>query len=375
MRDLFLVPNLKLEVLNIKNEGEVFALNSLCPCESPKNAKKFKDCHHLGGSSLSVKERGNIYTRVNLNKNPCYLCDLDTASNHSIAKKDLKVYEKIYSFEITPYERVWKPNFGASHTFRLNPNLYPSNSTLFDLYCASHDDDFFTCVEKKNEFVNEQKQLHALMHRAVAHTFFSKRNDKQMIQRVFNFDSHMDQITHFAHLVQHYKGCECVIKAIELDYFHTSFKTKDFSRVKSLVFEVDCIVEFMGCGAVFSPWSLRGKRIQEVDSLNFFTFTIFSQNSKSYICISWLEGQEKYMQNFFEDFWEKTPTLEQIMQFAFKHIKNYAINHEWWDGLDFQDKSKITKWYNDFDIQKEALTKQTIFCFSKAYLKKIKDDR
>lgn len=303
-RKQFISKSIKGSLKEKKIRSHIPDLYIPCPCGS---GKKYKFCCYKS-VDREFHNPNELYLDIvkkESKKEFCMYenqdCKLPIIKAHSIQNN------KILS-KLAVDGHVYVPSFNQKKFGGLDIKKCGKNeATIATCFCKYHDDVIFKDIDTKN-YNYEEKQNFLYAYRAFSKYYYDRIGALESDRKRFK-DSPNFMIANGGY--ERIKGLEKSVEENEeiRNSFNTALKYGKYDEIKSIVFTLDYEVNF--ATAYMSPLSfdLEGNLISDVWSLdgriiNIYV-SIFPENGKSYILISWLKEDDslklhRYRQQFQE---------------------------------------------------------------------------
>lgn len=230
---------------------------------------------------------------------------------------------------------------------QLKPKLLGvGKASTFKGFCGEHDRELFSCVETE-DFEATPKQCFALFYRAYAKEVYNKKvqyNDKKSNYDLVEKMELSEERKFFMHnyFERYYQGIALAIKDIESlkPVMDDILQLENYKRIRALVLEFEEPLPFMVSGSFYPEQDFNGKKLQNLGSRNFNSFTAlgctsFASNNKGYFIFSWLDVDSGIVAKFVQSFLNINDRYKfnHLIKMTFNFFENIYISPDWWDKL------------------------------------------
>lgn len=321
----------------------------MCPCNSRKlykyccKVKKPKQ-FHTQGEALNLIGRMMKKSRIKVCLyNGCKakgkkIIDAHALQENRILNK-LEVDKQVYMQDFSSDPEILEIEKGKPEPFFLLNKVYIKDATVATCFCKTHDDAVFAKIEKPRYSlaVLNDEQLFLF-----AYKTFSFELYKEIVAQKFqaNMFANVPQTTKKWSSVYQYRNN--TLKLIDLnyykDYFDKAIEEQDYAGIETTVIEIPYRIQFANYMTVAPPFDIKGKKIKSIDKttkrMKFVFFTIFPDESKSYILVSALKEDLDTYGQYFEQIKNSPIGLIQyyINVFIPLYSQNLIISPKLWDS-------------------------------------------
>lgn len=327
--------------------------NDPCWCAS---GKKYKKCH----LDREFQEARNPWDAVAANKKAfhvkrCFAEDADLGPCEGNIVKAHTVSRGPNLSKIAKRGKVVRYTVNRSGLRKAGGKLIATeigigDASVFHGFCSGHDRRLFSCIENE-AFIGRPDQCLAIAYRTLSREFYGKNATSHLRETLRDFDkgkSPTEQIRlqHVLQLINH--GNELAKK----DLAHTHGKlTRALVEgrgnvLQSMIIEFESVLPFMLAGAWSPLTDLFGNELQDGltnKPLEQIFISSFAANSRSYICVSWLNIGVAPGEIIAQQL-RRLPIAQQasaILQFSIKHIENIFYDPEWFNLLSVDHRTQI----------------------------------
>ena len=328
--------------------------NDPCWCGS---GKKFKKCHQ-NREEEKPQEAWEIDQELRKGQNnklcscpPTMLaeCQGKIINAHTVSKSgSLKQIAKnghVYGFLPTLKKLIESKG-------KFEPELVGINkASTFTGFCAHHDKNLFSCFEDE-PYAATPEQNFLLSYRSVSKEVYAKvaqGNTQEIMKKADKGKQEIEQLGIQA-FAKHY-GLMSDIGLRDLmehkKQYDTILENKDYTQIRSYLVEFDKILPIQCSGSFCPKVDFNNNPLQDFNDLetvlDSISFSIFSDNGKSYALFGWLESSDETCIKFIESFKKLNDSIKSraIMNFTFYTFENVYMSPDWWDTRVFKFKTHI----------------------------------
>lgn len=242
-----------------------------------------------------------------------------------------------------------------------------NRATRYPCFCYKHDDEVFADIEKSGcDFVpGNKKQEFLYAYKAFAFEYYKHTVEIKQFQRIAKDlpSSLKDPVN-----VQKYRVLQSRLR--DLEYYKTKFDndllTENYKNIETVVIELDNVINFANFSCFCPRYDLHGKRIKAFNRGEKITSkvfaTIFPDELKSYILISYYRDDYKYFKHFIN---QLSSEDHNLIRFYFNSIipiysDNIVINPRLWDSWN-EDIQIAFTYYNNLNGQEWIMDKAISF--------------
>ncbi|MDC4449280.1 hypothetical protein NQ646_02390 [Acinetobacter baumannii] len=234
-----------------------------------------------------------------------------------------------------------------NHKGELKPKLIGvGKASTFKGFCGEHDRELFSSVETK-DFEATPEQCFALFYRAYAKEVYNKKvqhNDRKSNYDLVDKMEQPEFIKQQAYnlLDKYFEGIALAIDDVESlkPIMDDILEKENYEKSKALVLEFEAPLPFMVSGSVYPEQDFNGNSLQQLGSKNFDPLTSlgctsFASNDKGYFVFSWLDLDNKLVEEFINSFLEikENYKFNHLLKMTFNFFENIYMSPEWWDSL------------------------------------------
>lgn len=340
------IPNIKgpLKSNEVKKYIDMYAL---CPCGS---GNKYKFCCY-GVEDKPFHNPNELYLYIinhQEDKSFCMYsngdCDKEIIKAHSIQNN--KILSKLASDGHVYIADFNQNMFGGVDLKKKGRN----EATTATCFCKYHDTELFKDIELR-KYQYEEKQNFLYAYRAFSKYYFDRIVGLEDTREMFKVSPNLMLSVGTAERI---KGLEKSVEENDIlkATFNAALQNEKFDEIQTITITLDYEVGF--ATAYMSPLSydLVGNQISDVWSLsermkNIYV-SIFPENGKTYILISWLKEDSGLM---FEELKKQFKEVENNKEILLRTLNNMVACHS--DNVVFS-KKLLDKWGED--IIKEFLS-------------------
>lgn len=270
-----------------------------CLCGS---GKKFKFCCYKNKDLEfhNVNEACN-YSKKNVPKLSFCIhadndCDKEIINSHSIQNN--KIISKL-SVDNHTYIIDFSSQTGfLGNDFKI---ISRNKATTSKSFCSYHDNKIFKPIEC-SDYLNNEEQNFLFAYRAFSKHYFDNQRSLKEQQVIFKarpkaYISNSGMVTHLKGLyIEKEKHENLRLK------FNSALDSKNFSFIKTYVIELNYEIQFATAYMAPLSYDLKGNQVSDlyslIDDMKYIFVTMFPENGKSYILISWLFEDNEYLKEF-----------------------------------------------------------------------------
>lgn len=337
--------------------------NDKCLCGS---GKKYKKCCMNKEDDESYKNRdrikGNIYKSLAESKiKQCIHPNKEECKGSIINAHSIQNNKILNKLAENGHLLMLKPDIKNGIMDIDTKSESRHKATTFTGFCKYHDDVVFKDIEKK-EFLEEEKQLFLFAYRAFALEYHKKMEATKMVKNTFSKVPKSAIKSGFVNII---KGHELAIQDNQKikDIFDRSINNNEFDILENIVWKLDYEIDFSTTSMFALEYDLEGNLLNDITSTeeermkNIF-LTIFPEDNKSYIILSWLKEDGETYKNFKEQV--KELKNEEVITFfnnlIVNNTENIAISPRLWNkwSVDIQNEVK-SQFMMDFTIFRDFM--------------------
>lgn len=226
-----------------------------------------------------------------------------------------------------------KPLFINVDHERLSLNLFSkvgvNDATKYPCFCKKHDDEVFADIEKDGcDFTKgNKKQEFLYAYKAFIFEYYKQKiNYKQFQQLAKDMLSKLKEVS----IIRYYR--ELTSKELDVNYYKIKFDEAllscNYNTIETVIVELPSVINFANFSCISPRYNLHGKRnklFNRKDKVHRKLFiTIFPDNMKSYILVSYLKSDYKYFKSFVDQI--KSEDKNLIMFYFNSTIPIYSDN-------------------------------------------------
>ncbi len=226
----------------------------------------------------------------------------------------------------------------------LPPELRGINrASTFTGFCSKHDDAIFAAIEKK-PFSAMPEQCFLLGYRALAREVFTKQAAASLIElrrtmdrgRPLEAQRNIQMVNFFNEI-----GIRAGLKdnAHHKSIYDQILKTRDFSKVRYYVIEVEGAPDVMCSAAVFPEQDFNGIKLQDIGditiTLDLLSFTSFFGGNAGAIVFAWTADSDRSCERLIKSLHtiDDNHVTAALLRLFFEHCDNVHMRPDWWEGL------------------------------------------
>ncbi|HLP89681.1 MAG TPA: hypothetical protein VK184_13950 [Nostocaceae cyanobacterium] len=236
-------------------------------------------------------------------------------------------------------------------------------ATTFTGFCNYHDTKIFIPIESKDYQERDKEQEFIFAYRALAKEYHVKKTSIEILKRAINNTS--PQVPAREILELHLEGCQIAMKELEQNkiMFNTALEQKNFEIIETRV--IKFYGEFLLAVSSFFAieQDLKGNIINDISNFNkelkYFCLTIFPQNGKTYILLSYLKKNKKVLAPVIKQISEKSIAEQKIIfsNIVAIYVENFVLSPEKWEKMSDAEKSVFLNLYKEtIPFPKESLS-------------------
>lgn len=275
---------------------------SQCLCGS---GNKYKFCCYKNiDKEFHNSNELNIYIQQNKPKLSLCIhedcnCKGKIIKSHSIQNK--KIISKL-SVDNHVYMVDFSENSGiAGNDFK---KIGRNDATTSKSFCSYHDNEIFKPIEHFDYcYTEEQNFLYA--YRAFSKHYFDI-TEQLNIQRLM-FKTLPNKYMHTPTMITYLKGLNIEQQKLEelKDMFNHALDAQEFFMLKTYVINFDYEIKFATSYMAPLSYDLAGNQISNLysleDDMKYIFVSMFPENLKTYILISWLSKDNEYIEKFINE--------------------------------------------------------------------------
>jgi hypothetical protein len=337
-----------------------------CLCGS---GKRFADCHMLPrelGQIPIWKVRSAL--RKLYKRKGCFFADVNCSSvfsaSHSISRKHVaQIADAGHVLRFTPADSP--KEWAAMAEGNTEPQLVGINEvSTFYGFCSVHDDQIFAPLEKIS-IIPDPRQAALLLFRSLCREYYVKSEVVKLVpttQEIVNTkaDPKYRELLN-AYSIQNYLGQFRSLEDLFKDFQAVcqDVRNGQYTNYQTLTYVFDRVLPLACSSYVNPPLDLEGRLFQDYNDLSkdteSFSFNMFSQDGKGYVCFSWYATK-------FKDFFAFMNTIDEsriadfLVQFLFAFSENHAFSPVWWKGLSDLKKRRLKRIFFPDVINPEIAT-------------------
>ncbi|ATG57961.1 MULTISPECIES: YecA family protein [Pseudoalteromonas] len=334
--------------------------NDPCWCGS---GKKYKKCHRDRESEKPVEPWDAAKSmRDKFSKR---ICSAPKSLHGECAKKIVKAHTVARSSSLKAIAvdgHVLGIKLGLEslqkHNGKIRPEKIGINSaSTFTGFCAKHDDQLFSCLEKE-VFTKSEEQCFKLAFRSFAREYYTKSALVDMYEVNADLDkgkpayrqAEIQEQAFFTNI-----GAEAGLRdnIYQKERFDKGIERNDYSDIRAVVIEYTNPFPVQVSGSVNPDFGFDNTKLQDLSDLevvpDLLSFTSFYDGHKSYIVLSWLEHCHNTCITLVKSLMSKSKEdiSTYLAQYIFSNFENYFLSPTWWDGLSSDDKESIVEISHD----------------------------
>lgn len=337
--------------------------NNPCPCGS---GKKYKKCCMGKADDENYKNidrlQGNMHKSISQSK-----------IKQCIHPNSEECKGKIINAHSIQNNKILNKLAEAGHVFMLKPDIQNSimdintksesrnKATTFTGFCKYHDDVVFKDIENKS-FLREEKQIFLFAYRAFALEYHKKMEATKMIKSTF---AKMPNSGMNSGLLDIIKGHDLAIQDNNKikQIFDKSILSDEFNILDSIVWELDYEIGFSTTTMFGLEYDLEGNLLNDITSTedermkNIF-LTIFPEDAKSYVIISWLKEDSEVYKGFKEQAQKlgKEDKIIFLNNLIVNYTENIAISPRLWNKWSEEVQNELKEQFVlDFTIFRDFM--------------------
>lgn len=329
--------------------------NSLCLCGS---GKKFKICCMNKEDDPNIKNSDRLVGNINQAIRDCKIkkCiypDTNSCSKSIINSHSIQNNRILNNISVDGHVLMFVPNY-KNNISEIRP-VSKNKATTFNGFCKYHDDVVFKDIETK-EFVGENKQIFLFAYRAFAFEHHRKLEATQMLKNTF------------AKIPKSSSECKVFLSAYKSHtltiqdnlfikhIFDDSIRCNKFDILESIIWNLDYKIDFSTTTMFPLQYDLKGILLNDIESctpMKKIFLSVFPQNNKSYIILSWLKQDNDTYINLKKQL--KELKIEEVFTFfnnlIVNNTENIVISPRLWNNwTSVQQKSFESKFQLNYNI-------------------------
>lgn len=274
----------------------------LCLCGS---GKKYKFCcYKREDKNFHNSNEFKYYIQKNIKrisiciKQDCF-CKGEIINSHSI--QNSKVLSNL-SVDNHVYITDDSSNSGIAGN---DLKKYGRNKATTSMsFCSFHDNEIFKPIEL-SDYTYTKKQNFLYAYRAFAKHYYDMNANLNKQQLIFKtipktYANNLQMVTYLRGV-----NVECEKHEKLRNFFNSSLDTKNFSILDTYVIDLDYEIKFATTYMAPLSFNLNGEQISNLfsltDDMRYIFVTMFPENNKSHILISWLNRDSKYIEKFIKE--------------------------------------------------------------------------
>lgn len=327
----------------------IFNRKEMCPCNS---GKLYKDCckvkkpkqFHTQGEFLHFMGKMMKKSRIKVCLyNGCTAKGKDIINAHALQENrilsKLQVDKQVYMQDFSSNPEMLEIEKGKPEPFFFLKKVHIKKATVATCFCKTHDDTIFAKIEKPQyslAVLNDEQFF------LFAYKTFSFELYKEIVAQRFqaNMFTNVPQTTEKWGSVYQYRNTVLKLKDLNYykDYFDKAVKEQDYDGIETVVIEIPYRIQFANYMMVAPPFDIKGRKIKSIcratKRMKFVFFTIFPDESKSYILVSALKEDLDTYGEYFDQIRNSSVGLIQYYINAFipLYSQNLIISPGLWDS-------------------------------------------
>lgn len=212
-------------------------------------------------------------------------------------------------------------------------------ATTFSGFCGAHDTKLFSEIENKDYLMNNKKQEFLFAYRALCRELIVKEEQKNIFE-------YIQKNFYLPNIEKFLKGIEIGLSDLQevKDLLDQSLLKEEFGAIKSIVICLDEECNFSVASAFNLEYDLENNLVNDLSNIaekgKPLFLTIFPQNDKTYILLSYLKKDAdiyKLFRNQVLNLSDKEIT-EKISWLITLYCENFVYSPEKWKILSDEDK-------------------------------------
>ncbi|HBF36311.1 MAG TPA: hypothetical protein DDW50_03220 [Firmicutes bacterium] len=251
-------------------------------------------------------------------------------------------------------------------------------ASTFYGFCGNHDTQLFSPIEREDYVIGNKEQEFLFAYRALAKEFCTKKTASNLFSKTLGLtDSEFTQLKAKLELSEYFRNDstkEYISAALQgtkesidklngfKEAMNINLNNKRFDRISTRVIELQEEYCIAVSSIFYVEYDVLGNRINDlayfVDMKPIF-LTIFQQNGKTYILLSWFSKNNNGFQFVDQQIISQSKIKQKtiISNMIAQYVENVFISPMKWDALREFDKKRFTN-----------LFKQTLFCVKSSLL-------
>jgi hypothetical protein len=226
-----------------------------------------------------------------------------------------------------------------------------NHATISTCFCDVHDDEVFALIEKNVQPFDKNNEEHKFLYAYKA--FIFEYYKELVLENVFRQNiKENPSILKSADFIRQYRNL--LLKRKEMDqtkdFFDTALITHNYNGLKTCVVEIPKEIDFANFACVGFSYDLEGHKIKNIKNniMDRVFLTIFPEENKSYIIMSYMGKDEKAYGNLAEQLTYKNVYLIKyfITLVLPLYSENIVLSPRLWEKWDEETQRAFTFYSN-----------------------------
>lgn len=334
--------------------------NDPCWCGS---GKKYKKCHKDRADEKPVEAWEAAKTmREKFSKK---MCSAPKGMHNECAKKIIKAHtvpksSSLKAIAVDGHVLGIKLDLESfqKHNGKIRlEKIGINNASTFTGFCQKHDDQLFSCLEKKT-FTKSEEQCFKLAFRSFSREYYTKSALVNMYEINCGLDRgkpayRQAEIQGQAFVTN--VGAEAGLRdsIYQKEMFDNCIKNEDYSSIRAVVIEYSDPFPVQVSASTNPDFCFDNTKLQDLSDLkkvpDLLSFTSFYDGCKSYIVFSWLQHCHSACTTLMKSLLSKPKEdiSTYLVQYIFSNFENYFISPVWWDRISSYDQESLVEISHD----------------------------
>lgn len=223
-------------------------------------------------------------------------------------------------------------------------------ATTFSGFCGNHDTKLFSNIENKDYVINNKEQEFLFAYRALCREVIAKEEQKNIFEYLLE-NYFLPNGKEWVNAIKIGLSEICVIK----DFLDENLLNKNFDIFESIPIVLNGESKFSATSVFHLEFDFEKNLINDLANLNErvkpLFLTIFPQNGKTYILLSYLKRDSMAYRLFREQIlnFSNKEITKKISLLIILYCENFTYSPEKWDSLNAENKKRF------IDIFKETI--------------------
>lgn len=336
--------------------------DELCPCES---GKLYKYCckeridkpvppnkKPLEVQAMEKLRKALIKCCLHPDKNKCvkHIKEAHALQNNKIISR-LAVDGHVYMLNTKKPPLIIPIEHEEPEIIKLIDKVGVNHATTSTCFCDIHDDEVFAPIEKNAQPFDKNNEEHKFLYAYKA--FIFEYYKELVLENVFRQNiKEKPSMLKSADFIRQYRNL--LLKRKEMDqtkdFFDTALITHNYNGLKTCVVEIPEEIDFANFACIGFSYDLEGHKIKNIKNniMDRVFLTIFPEENKSYIIMSYMGKDEKTYGNLAEQLTYKNVNLIKyfITLVLPLYSENIVLSPRLWEKWDEETQMAFTFYSN-----------------------------